>query len=453
MIVTSKHMHEVLDQLKKKNPESVARQTGASEVLAMEVVGTVDISCPVYIDSVDGARVTDIDGNEYIDLTMGFGPHVLGHRPPVVQAALAKQLDKGWHWGLHNDIQIELAELVQEMSPCAEKVVFCNSGTEATMLAIRAARAFSGRSKVAIFDGSYHGVHDYALMVADNASSRTEPTARRRGAGIPDQILDTVLMLPYNDESAFDTIRQNADELALVLVEPVQSSNPHEDIGPWLRDLSRVCHETGVLFVLDEVITGFRLAPGGGQEYFDVDADLATFGKALGGGLPIGAVAGKSEVMTVFGHGTEKARPIFSGGTFSGNPFSMVAGVAALTYMKESPESFEKLNERARKLAKLVNEHAVVKKVPVTMMGAGSMFHLRFTAEPIHSFRDVTSNFQEAETIFYQLLQDRGVLVPGIHLAFISMAHSDADIEAVARAINDSIDDLFEAGYFEGNAA
>ncbi len=451
--MTSLHVNEVLDRLKIKNPTSVARHERATRALAMEIVGTVDISCPVYIASVDGACVTDIDGNEYVDLTMGFGPHVLGHRPPAVETALTEQLGKGWHWGVHNDIQIELAELVQEMSPCAEKVVFCNSGTEATMLAIRAARAFSGRSKVAVFDGSYHGVHDYALMVADNTSARSEPTPRRRGAGIPDQVLETVMMLPYNDDSAFDVIRRNADDLALVLVEPVQSSNPREDIGPWLRSLSRACREAGVLFMLDEVITGFRLAPGGGQEYFDVVADLATFGKALGGGLPIGAVAGRADVMSVFGRGTERARPIFSGGTFSGNPLSMIAGVAALTYMKENLEFFDELNERGRKLSRLVNEHAVATNAPVVMMGAGSMFHLRFTDAPIVSFRDVTIDFQETERLFYQLLQERGVLVPGIHLAFISLAHSDADVLFVARAINESIDDLRKAGYFEGMPA
>lgn len=432
----------VTKRLRSSSPKSIACHEAAANVMAVEIVGTVHISSPAYIESVSGAYMTDVDGKKYIDLTMGFGPHVLGHRPASVEKAIADQITRGWHWGIHNPLQHQLGEMLVEAAPCAEQVMICNSGTEATAYAIRAARAFTGKSMVAVFDGSYHGAHDYALVDADRKSDRHRPVLRSRGAGIPVEVRDTMIMLPYNDESAYDIIREYGDQLAMVLVEPVQSSNPRTDIGPWLRGLSDVCRESGVLLLLDEVITGFRLAYGGGQEYFNVRADLATYGKALGGGMPIGAVAGSAEVMSVFGTGGGKARPIFSGGTFSGNPLTMAAGIAALTELRDTPDLYPRLNALGDRLAEGINRHARAHDMPVTMMNAGSMFHLRFASEEIQSFRDITTHYVEAEQLFYQYLQERGVLVPGIHLAFVSAAHTDEDVDAVVAAVTESLDQL-----------
>ena len=446
MTATRQRANPVTQRLRASSPKSVICQEEAAKVMAVEIVGTVHITSPVYVESVSGSRITDVDGKEYIDLTMGFGPHVLGHRPAAVEKALADQITRGWHWGIHNPLQHRLGEMLVEAAPCGEQVVFCNTGTEATMYAIRAARSFTGKSVVAVFDGSYHGVHDYALLEAERSSDRHSPVPRRRGAGIPSEILETVTMLPYNDEAAFDLIRANADRLAVVLVEPVQSSNPRTDVGPWLRRLGEVCREAGVLLMVDEVITGFRLAYGGGQEYFDVHADLATYGKALGGGMPIGAVAGRADVMSVFNAGNGRARPIFSGGTFSGNPLTMAAGIAALTQMRDTPDLYPRLNALGDRLAEGVNRHARRHGMPVTMMNAGSMFHLRFAEGQIRSSRDITNRYVEAEHIFYQHLQERGVLVPGIHLAFVSAAHTEADVDAVIEAATASLDSLRNDG-------
>lgn len=439
-------VHSVTKRLRATSPRSVASHEEATRVMAAEIVGTVEIACPVYIESASGSRLTDIDGKEYIDLTMGFGPHVLGHRPRAVEEALAKQIARGWHWGIHNTLQHRLGELLVEAAPCGEQVVFCNTGTEATMYAIRAARAFTGKSVVAVFDGSYHGVHDYALLVAERSSDRHNPAPRRRGAGIPGEILETVMMLPYNEAAAFDIVRDNGERLAAVLVEPVQSSNPRTDIGPWLRELGEVCRKAGVLLIVDEVITGFRLAYGGGQQYFNAHADLATYGKALGGGMPIGAVVGRTDIMSVFNAGNERARPIFSGGTFSGNPLTMAAGIAALTQMRDTPDLYPRLNSLGDRLAEGINRHARQHGMPVTMMNAGSMFHLRFADGEIRSSRDITNRYAEAEHLFYQHLQERGVLVPGIHLAFLSAAHTEADIDAVIDAVTASLDTLRNDG-------
>ena len=251
------------DELIARTPNSAKASARAANSLAMEVVQTVVMPHPLYIERADGGRLTDVDGNVFIDLTGGFGPNVLGNRPEAVQQALADQIERGWHWGIHNPLQADLAELISEAGACVDTVAFTNSGTEATMHATRLARAHTGKNKVALFDGCYHGVHDYALSRVDEKSPRKQPTAVTIGNGIPESITrDTTLMLPYRDENAFELIRQNRDDLALVLVEPVQSSNPRLDNKEFLGELIEVGRENGVLVLFDEVITGFRIEYG-----------------------------------------------------------------------------------------------------------------------------------------------------------------------------------------------
>lgn len=214
-------------------PGSRALHERGSKVLPVEVVPTFEMPSPIYVRSMEGARITDVDGNTWLDLTMGAGPHVLGHRPRVVEDALHDQLRRGWHVVLHNERQVELAELLADAAPMAERKIFCNSGTEATMYGMRVARAFTGREKVAVFDGSYHGAHDYALVKADPESPRHAPTGKVIGGGVPRAIGDdTMVVLPYRDPAAFDIVRARKDELALVMVQPVQNTVPRDDSGP-----------------------------------------------------------------------------------------------------------------------------------------------------------------------------------------------------------------------------
>lgn len=257
----------------------------SQEALAQEVVQTVDLPHPIYIDSAEGPYLTDLDGNRYIDLTGGFGPNVLGNKPKVVEEAITSQAKKGWHFGIPNEAQTRLAELIQEAAPAAEAVMFCNSGSEATMFAFRAARALTGRKRIALFDGSYHGIHDYALTKADAKSDRSNPGTTTLGAGVPDEVPDALmLMLPYRDENAFELIRAHKNELAMVVIEPVQSSNPRLDNQEFLNTLREVCTECDVLLMFDEVITGFRIEYGGCQQYYGIEPDVITYGKAVGGG-------------------------------------------------------------------------------------------------------------------------------------------------------------------------
>ena len=217
---------DVRAEMERLAPSSKTLEKSSSEILAMELAGSIAMHYPLFIRESKGSRVWDVDGNEYIDMTMGYGPHLLGHAPDVIVEAIREAAGRGLQWGLQHPYQQELARLLVDASPCAERVIFGNSGTEATMWAIRGARAYSGKNKVAIFDGSYHGSHDYVLLVADPESPRAAPVAVPRGAGIPQETVDQMLMLPYRHEAAYDLIWKHKDELALVMLEPVQSSNP-----------------------------------------------------------------------------------------------------------------------------------------------------------------------------------------------------------------------------------
>ncbi len=434
-------------KLVERTPTSAEIRFRGEQTLAQEIVGTVDLPHPIYIDSAEGPHLTDVDGNQYIDLTGGFGPLVLGNKPSVVEEALTEQVKKGWHFGIPSAPQQTLSDLVREAGPCVDQVVFCNSGTEATMFAIRAARAYTGKQKVGLFDGSYHGVHDYALVKVDEASDRARPTPSILGSGVPATIAeDLTVTLPYRDETAFEIIREQKAELAMVMIEPVQSSNPRLDAGDFLHGLKEVCEECGVLFMLDEVITGFRIEYGGCQTYYDIEPDLATYGKAVGGGLPIGAVGGRKDIMNTFS-GKDNAPYIFTGGTFSGNPLTMSAGVAATTYMRDHQDDiYPYLMAQGNRLASEVNSFCEAHQIPAQVMNAASMLHLVFTGGEIRSSRDITSDWKVAEREFYLHLLGHNVIIPGIHLAFLSLAHKPDHVDAVIDAFKNSFEDMRSDG-------
>ena len=416
--------------------------------LAMEVVQTVDMPHQIYIDSAEGPYLTDLDGNQYIDLTCGFDPNVVGNKAPFVEEALASQIKKGWHYGIPGAEQARLAELIKESSSAVDEVMFCNSGSEATMFAFRAARALTGKRVIALFDGSYHGIHDYALVKAGYKSERSEPSSVALGAGIPEEISrDLMMMLPYRDENAYELIRRHKDDLALVVIEPVQSSNPRLDNQQFLEGLRDVCTECGVLLMFDEVISGFRIEYGGCQQYYNIKPDLVTYGKAAGGGMPIGVVAGSKRVMNTFS-GVDDTPTIFAGGTFNGHPLTMVAGIAILEHLKENQEEiYPYLHEQGNRVASEINEFCVSNNIPAQMMNAGSMMHLIFSGESIESSRDIDQRLYKLEKEFYLHLLGHNVIVPGIHLAFISFAHKPDVIDQVIDAFKRSFEDLREDGY------
>ncbi len=446
-------MATIHEELEARTPGSaeVGRESG--QVLAQQIVDTVVMGHPVYIREARGSRVIDVDGNEYVDLAMGWGPHVLGHAPEVVVEAVREAAPRGVQWGWPNPYQEPLARLITEAMPCAERVVFCNSGTEASMYAMRAARAHTGRSKVAMFEGGFNGAHDAVLAKAVPESPADSPEFYAMGQGIPAEAQSNLVMLPYLSEAALRMVRERADELAMVIIEPVQGSNPRVDQGGFLADLREACTEAGVLLCFDEVITGFRLAYGGAQEYFGVVPDLAITGKVPGGGMPLGVIAGRAGVMEVFARQFDIYRDdrsggpsIFTAGTFSGNPVSMSAGEAVLRHLREHPEIYPYMEGQVERLAREVNEHCMREELPAHVAAAGSMFYVRIQpGGPIRTARDADSSLREADDMLPLLMERRGVMMPALHLCFISAAHTPEDIDLVIDALKGSLAELRSA--------
>ncbi len=403
---------------------------------------------PIYIDSGEAATLTDIDGNTYIDTCMGFGVCVLGHRHPEVAAAISRISESGWHFGIHSEEQLPLAKLLQDAIPCAERLLFCNSGSEATGYAMRAARAFTGKEKIGIFDGYWHGMHDYCMVAPTAVESRERPSGVAISTGIPKGIRDLIVPLPYRNPSAFDIIRDNQDELAMVIIEPVQHSNPQREAGEYLKSLQEVCRECNVLFALDEMVTGFRLAYGGGQEYFGITPDFATLGKACGGGLPIGVIAGREDFMRMFLPGPGE-QGVFTGGTFTGNPLSMAAGTAAVRYYSEHPEIYTHMAVQGDRLTARFNDFATRHNMAVQMTNVGSMFHIYFQSGPVRSSFDIDEKPLElARQAFLMHTLNHGVLISGANRYYLSAAHSSQVVDRMIDVFQDSLALVREDGLF-----
>lgn len=401
---------------------------------------------PIYIASGEGARITDIDGNEYIDTVMGFGACVLGHRQPDVADAIRRVSSSGWHFGIHSHEQLPLATLLHEAIPCAERILFCNTGSEATAYAMRAARTFTGKEKVGIFDGYWHGMHDYCMVTPAPDGTKPRPKGQEISAGVPRAIHDLTVPLAYRNEISLDIIRENKDELAVVLIEPVQHSNPQSEVADFLRAVQKVCRESGVLFLLDEMVTGFRLAYGGGQERFGITPDLATLGKACGGGLPIGVVAGREDIMHTF-VGDNGTPPVFTGGTFTGNPMSMATGVAAVDYMKSHPEIYGHMEEQGNRLNAAFNGFSSQHNMPVHMSNVGSMFHIYFQAGPVRSSFDIDeAPLVAAKQAFCLHALNLGVLISGGDRYYLSAAHTAADVDRMIDVFREALTLVREDG-------
>lgn len=427
-------------ELSGKTPLCIQMAADRSEVVNGAMAASGEAPPAIFVDRNDGARFTDLDGNVYVDTCMGFGVHVLGHRHPIIEKALADQLDRGWHFSLRCPQQLDYAQLVRQAGPNNDRVVFCNSGTEATHYAFRAARAFTGKRKIALFSNAYHGAHDQVLIWPSPDSTPEYLNKMIVGAGVPREMSELAILLPFRNERAFDVIRANASELAAVIVEPVQGSFPHPDVGAFLKELSAVCSETGVLLIADEVLTGFRLAYGGGQATFGFDADLSTYGKAAAGGLPVGIVAGRSDVMEVFGDFTQP-RGIFFSGTFSGNPLSMAAGNAFLGHLRENPKVFDDINAKGERLRSTFNAYTSEHSYPVEMLGYGSLYQLFFAVEGAGILSDFSYAGRQAESAFYLHLLNRGVFIHATHRCFVSAAHSEEDITMIVGACIAALED------------
>jgi glutamate-1-semialdehyde 2,1-aminomutase len=395
---------------------------------------------PVYVERGKGAYIWDIDGNRYIDNAMSYGVHVLGHGPDVVLKALHEQCELGMSYGMPHTREIEFTQRLIECVPCAEMAMVCNTGTESTMLAWRLMRAASNKPMIAKFEGCYHGWHDYAQWSVFAGPEKTDPNIlpdmTPGSAGIPDGAKNTVLVLPFN-ENAFQLIEEHAHELAGVAIEPVMGGGMLTVDKEFLTKLREVTRKAGVLLHFDEVITGFRLALGGCQELTGVLPDIATYGKIIGGGLPIGAVT-CSKAMVAIARKTDDG--FSAAGTFSGNPLTLSTGAAILKYLQGNTQIYPEMRAKGEFLRNSFNEWCTTEGYPFCMTGTGSMFQIHAKTElPVLPY-DLAGQDEQALAELQLHFRLNNILLPWMHLAFFSAAHTQENIEEMLQAFKNSVE-------------
>ncbi|MDF1564537.1 MAG: glutamate-1-semialdehyde 2,1-aminomutase [Deltaproteobacteria bacterium] len=397
-----------------------------SPVRAFKAVG----GNPLVIASASGARMTDVDGNSYIDYVGTWGPAILGHADPDVIAAITAAAQQGTSFGAPSVRENELAELVIELMPSLEKVRFVNSGTEATMSALRLARGATGRDDIVKFDGCYHG-HADSLLV--KAGSGVETLGLPDSPGVPADFAKHTLTLPYNDLAAAKALfEQKGKEIACVILEPVVGNmGCIPPVEGFLEGLRELCDAHGAILIFDEVMTGFRVALGGAQARFDIRPDLTCFGKVIGGGLPVGAYGGRADLMDQMA----PAGPIYQAGTLSGNPLAMAAGIATLKKLAE-PGVFERLGKTCDRLVDGLEAAAAEAGIPICTARVGAMFGFYFQEGPVLNGDDARKSDTGRFGKWHAAMLEKGVYVAPsqFEAGFVSLAHDDATIDATIAA-------------------
>nr|WP_322692483.1 non-ribosomal peptide synthetase/type I polyketide synthase [Nostoc sp. DedSLP03] len=398
---------------------------------------TKEMLYPIVGERSQGSRIWDVDGNEYLDLTMGFGVNLFGHQPDFAIAALKEQVDRGIQIGPQTRLAGEVAQLICQLTGM-ERVTFCNSGTEAVMTALRLARTVTGRQKIALFAGSYHGHFDGTLAMTPTSDDlNVVPIA----PGIPSNAVADVLVLEYGNPHSLEILEAHAHELAAVLVEPVQSRRPDLQPREFLHQLRQLTREKGIALIIDEMITGFRIHPGGAQAWFGIDADIATYGKIVGGGMPIGVVAGKAIYMNSLDGGMwnygdasyPQAETTFFAGTFCKHPLALAAASAVLKEIKMRGSTLqENLNQRTAKLADTLNAYFAGENLSIRIVYFGSLFRFAFSSN--------------MDLLFYHLLE-KGIYVWEGRNCFLSAAHTDEDIDYLIQTIKNIVAELREGDF------
>lgn len=415
----SKHLY---DRAIKRLPGGVN-----SPVRAYQAVGRT----PRFIQSAKGAHITDVDGNEMIDYVCSWGPGILGHADPRVVEQVKKACDEGLTYGAPTEREVEMAELLAELVPSMEVSRLVSSGTEATMSAIRVARGYTRRDKIIKFRGCYHGHSDGLLVKAGSAALTTSVPD---SAGVPADYTKNTLVAEYNNrESVRELFEANPDSIAAIIVEPVAANMgvvlPQDGFLAFLREITS---KYGALLIFDEVITGFRLALGGAQQYFHVTPDLSTFGKIIGGGMPVGAYGGREDIMRM----VSPDGPVYQAGTLSGNPIATAAGLATLRILKEDTGIYDRLEARAKELADAVRE-AAGERVSVNQIG--SLMSIFFTGDAVTDYESATHSDTKQYVDYFGYLLDRGIYVAPsqFEAMFLSDAHSKEDVECTIEVMRE----------------
>lgn len=384
---------------------------------------------PFFAERAKGSKIFDVDGKSYIDYCLAYGPMVLGHANPDVMSDVVLQLRSGSAYGVPTEREIELAKLVVNRVPCAEMVRFVNSGTEATMSAIRLARAATGRNKIIKFEGAYHGAHDYVLVKSGSGAAGLPDSP-----GVPDDTTKNTMLIPFNNEEAVEeTFKNQGDSIAAIIIEPIMGNvgfvPPKEGYLEFLREITS---ENGAVLIFDEVITGFRIAEGGAQEQFKVTPDLVTFGKILGGGFPIGALSGKKEFMEMLA----PSGSVYQAGTFNGNPISITAGLSTLKQLNSS--FYFEMNSKGNILRNGINDLIADNGLDYKAVGMSSMFQIYLTDREVWNYEDAKTADTDKFQMYFQTLLKNGVFIPPsqFECCFLSLMHDSEDIQKTLEIID-----------------
>jgi len=384
---------------------------------------------PFYTAFGKGSKIADVDGNEYIDYCMGYGPLILGHAHPVVKQAIQEQLENGWLYGTPIELEVKYGTLITKLFPGIEMFRFVNTGSEATMAALRVARGFTGKNKIIKVEGSFHGAHDAVLVKAGSgATTHGIPNS----AGIPTDFVKHTLQAPYNDiEVLADIIEKNRDDLAALILEPVMGNAslilPEKD---YLKEVRRITEENDVLLIFDEVITGFRVSLGGAQEYYGIRPDLTTLGKIAGGGLPIGIFGGRKEIM----ENVAPSGAVYQAGTFSGNPLSLTAGYTTVKFLMENGYGY--INSITKELADGIRDQIADSNLDYEVGSIASMFCIYLGKTP-RNYSDILKLDGKRFIEFFWKLLEEGIFFPPsqYETCFVSFAHTREDVEKTIEAV------------------
>jgi len=393
---------------------------------------------PFFTQKASGSRLTTVDGKDLIDYVCTWGPAIHGHDHPVIREAISQALSRGTSFGTPGPMEVEMAELIIELVPSVEKVRMCNSGTEATMSAIRLARGFTGKDKIIKFAGCYHG-HVDSLLV--KAGSGAITLGNPDSAGVPASFASETIVLPFNDlESVSETLAVSSSEIAAIIVEPYPANTGLIlPLPGYLEGLRKLCTEYGVVLIFDEVMTGFRLSTGGVQNLTGITPDLTAMGKIIGGGLPVGAFGGKKEIMNQLA----PLGPVYQAGTLSGNPLAMAAGIASLKLLKET-NPYEYLEKAGQRIASELRSMAHSRGIALQVPQVGSMFCLYFSDKTVTNFDMAIGCEHKNFNSFFHHCLDSGVYLPpsSYETCFISSAHDDLAIEQTLEVFDQAIASL-----------
>ncbi|MCP5468200.1 MAG: glutamate-1-semialdehyde 2,1-aminomutase [Deltaproteobacteria bacterium] len=388
---------------------------------------------PLFIEKAWGAYISDVDKNIYIDYVGSWGPMILGHAHPKVTEAICETAQLGTSFGAPCKLEVEMAELLCQRIPSLEKVRLVNSGTEAVMGAIRLARAYTGKNKIVKFIGAYHGHADYLLVKAGSgAMTLSQPDS----LGVPKEFVKHTLLAPYNDIKKFDTlVKKHSQDVAAIIIEPIAGNMglvlPQKG---FLQAIKRICQKNKILLIFDEVMTGFRVHPQGAQGLFNLKPDLTTFGKIIGGGLPVGAYGGAGKIMNL----VSPQGPVYQAGTLSGNPLAMAAGIATLKQLNS--KVYLSLQKKTERLAKGLKELADQAGISVQVHAVCGMFSIFFTDQKVSQLKDVQASRLEMFKAFFHLMLQHGIYLPPspFEACFVSVKHGENEIAKTLRAAKDS---------------